>query len=117
MKFFTEAYATNDTVPATSTDAGMYANLIPLLLVFVIFYVLLIRPQQKKMKEHQKLIEGIRRGDKVVTAGGIIGIIHKVEQDDNTVHVEIAPEVRVKVLKSTISEVLNRAGEDEGKKN
>lgn len=96
-----------DAAAAAMQQPGLMANLIPLVLIIVVFYFLLIRPQQKRMKEHQALVEGLRRGDKVVTAGGIIGTVTKVE-DNTTVMVEIAPEVRVKVMRSTITNVMSK---------
>lgn len=76
----------------------------PLILVFGIFYLLVFRPQQKRIKEHQELINAVRRGDTVVTSGGIIGKVTKVGADGE-LRVEIAEGVNVRVLKSTISEV------------
>jgi preprotein translocase subunit YajC len=81
-------------------------SLAPLLLIFVVFYFLLIRPQQKKMKTHRDMIGALRRGDKVLTAGGIIGSVVKVE--DSELLVEIAKDVRVRIARSTISEVLGK---------
>lgn len=83
------------------------AQFLPIILIFVIFYFLLIRPQQKKMKEHRAMVEALRRGDQVVTSGGIVGKVSKV-QDDGMIEVEIADGVRVKVIKSTIGQVLNK---------
>tara|TARA_B100000614_G_C14405685_1_gene435624 strand:+ start:179 stop:592 length:414 start_codon:yes stop_codon:yes gene_type:complete len=80
-------------------------SLLPILLIFGVFYFLLIRPQQKKLKQHKDMVAGLRRGDRVVTAGGIIGTVAKVE-DDTMISVEIAPNVRVKVSRPTIAEVL-----------
>jgi preprotein translocase subunit YajC len=82
-------------------------SLMPLVLIFVVFYFLLIRPQQKKMKAHRELIGALKRGDKVLTAGGIIGTVVKVE-DDTTLLVEIAKDIRVRVARGTISEILNK---------
>jgi preprotein translocase subunit YajC len=82
-------------------------SLMPLVLIFVVFYFLLIRPQQKKMKAHRELIGALKRGDKVLTAGGIIGTVVKVE-DDNILLVEIAKDIRVRVARSTISELLTK---------
>lgn len=77
---------------------------LPLILIFVVFYFLLIRPQQKRVKEHRAMVDGVRRGDNVVTAGGIMGKVTKVK-DDNVVQVEIATDVRIDVVKSTLSEI------------
>jgi preprotein translocase subunit YajC len=86
---------------------GMLTGLLPIVLIFVVFWFLLIRPQQKRMKEHKALIANLRRGDKVVTGGGIIGIVTKVI-DEGEVEVEIAPEVKVRVARGTVTEVLNK---------
>ncbi len=80
---------------------------IPLILIFAIMYFLLIRPQQKKMKEHQAMVEALRRGDQVVTQGGLIGKVSKVKED-NEIEVELAEGVKVRVVKSTIAQVLNK---------
>lgn len=80
---------------------------IPFILIFVIMYFLLIRPQQQKVKQHKTMIEGLRRGDQVVTAGGLIGKISKVK-DDAEVEVEIASGVTVRVQRPTIADVLNK---------
>ena len=79
----------------------------PLVLIFVIMYFLLIRPQQKKAKMHREMVASLRRGDQIVTQGGVIGKIAKVK-DDNEVEVEIAENVRIRVVRSTISQVLNK---------
>src|SRR3954454_20906459 len=85
--------------------AASLMSFLPLVLIFVVFYFLLIRPQQKKLKEHKGMLEALRRGDRVVTGGGIIGTITKIGADDELV-VEIAEGVRVRVLRSTINLVL-----------
>jgi preprotein translocase subunit YajC len=82
-------------------------SIIPLILIFGIMYFLLIRPQQKKLKDHQALVAALRRGDQVVTAGGIVGKVTKVK-DDNEVEIEIATGVNVRVIRSTITTVLNK---------
>jgi len=73
---------------------------IPLILIFVIFYFFLIRPQQKKVKEHKLMVENLKRGDKVITSGGIVGTIERVIDNDK-VEVEISENVKVEVIKST----------------
>ncbi len=98
---------------AFAQDAGAAAGptgfeaFLPLILIVVVFYFLLIRPQQKKMKEHKAMLGAIRRGDRVVTGGGIIGTVTKVV-DDNEVAMEIADGVRVRVQRSLISTVLSK---------
>ncbi len=83
---------------------GGIAALIPLILIFVIFYFLLIRPQQKRMKEHKRLLESLKRGDRVLTAGGLYGTI--VDIEGNTVTLELADRVRVKVNRNYIAGVV-----------
>ncbi len=73
---------------------------IPLILIFVIFYFFLIRPQQKKVKEHKLMVQNLKRGDKVVTSGGIVGTVEKV-MDNDKAEVEIAPNTKVEIIKST----------------
>jgi preprotein translocase subunit YajC len=86
------------------------STMVPLILLFGIFYFLLIRPQQQRMKTHQQMVEAVRRGDTVVTAGGLIGKVAKVK-DDGELMVEIADNVQVRVLKSTLTEVRAKSGE------
>ena len=85
----------------------MFIQLMPLLLIFVVFWFFLIRPQQKKAKDHRERVSTVRRGDQVVTGGGMMGKVTKV-LDENTVQVELAENVRVKVISSTLSDVLSK---------
>ena len=85
--------------------AGILLGIAPWLLIFVIFYILMIRPQQRRVKEHQAAIASVKKGDDVITGGGIRGRVTKVSDDE--AEVEIANGVRVRVLKSTISHVLS----------
>lgn len=108
--------------PAYAQAAGPsgafdFISLLPLVLIFVVFYFLLIRPQQKKMRDHRSMVDALKRGDQVVTAGGIIGKVAKVEQGDNTVMVEIAQNVQVKVARHTISDILNKPAPASGNDN
>ena len=84
-----------------------FVQLAPLVLIFVVFYFLLIRPQQKKAKDHRAMLSTLRRGDRVVTGGGIIGTVSKVQGEEEVV-VELAEGVRVRVVRSTIQSVLTR---------
>ena len=94
---------------AGGAPAGFdFISLMPLVLIFVVFYFLLIRPQQKKMKSHRDMIGGVKRGDKVLTGGGIIGTVVKVEDSDDVLLVEIAKDIRVRVARGTISDLLNK---------
>jgi len=85
-----------------------FAQFIPLILIFVIFYFFLIRPQQKKIKEHKLMVAALKRGDEVVTSGGIVGKIERVLGDDK-VDVSISENVTVQVVQSTIQSVLSKS--------
>jgi len=103
---FSSAYAqaTTPTGGAGLLDMSSMLFIVP---IIAVFYFFMIRPQQKKMKEHRALIAGVRRGDRVVTGGGLIGQITKVISDGE-VQIEIAEGVRVRVVRSTITEVLSK---------
>ncbi|MFD1914337.1 preprotein translocase subunit YajC [Halodurantibacterium flavum] len=100
--FVTPAYA-----QAAGGGAAAFTSFVPLILIFAIMYFLLIRPQQKKLKEHRAMVEAVRRGDEVVTSGGLIGKVTKVK-DNGELEVEIADGVRVRVLRHTISQVVSK---------
>jgi preprotein translocase subunit YajC len=91
----------------TPMQGNAIAQFLPLVLIFAIMYFLLIRPQQKKLKDHKKMVEGVRRGDQVITQGGIIGKVSKV-REDGEIEVEIAENVKVRVLKSTLANVISK---------
>tara|TARA_B100001013_G_scaffold27668_1_gene15189 strand:- start:230 stop:640 length:411 start_codon:yes stop_codon:yes gene_type:complete len=98
---------------------GLVEFLLPLVLIFVVFYFLLIRPQQKKAKQHRAMVEAVRRGDRVVTAGGVRGKVMSVAED-GFASIEISPGVRVDVLKSTLADVESKpepapGGKEKGK--
>ena len=84
-----------------------FGQFIPLILIFAIMYFLLIRPQQKKVKQHQAMVTALRRGDQVVTQGGLIGKVVKVKED-NELEVELSEGVKVRVVQSTIAQVLSK---------
>ncbi len=88
--------------------AAFFLQIFPFLLIFVIFYFLMIRPQQKKVRDHQAMISAVKKGDEVITAGGIRGRVTRVV-DEREAEVEIAQGVKVRVVKSTLSQVLNAA--------
>ncbi|QLQ18151.1 MAG: preprotein translocase subunit YajC [Exiguobacterium profundum] len=85
----------------------MTSGLVPMILIVVIMYFLMIRPQQKRLKEHRAMVEALRRGDQVVTQGGILGKVTKV-QEDGIIEVEIAEGVKVKIMRATITQVLSK---------
>jgi preprotein translocase subunit YajC len=101
MLFATPAYA------QSFGGGSQLTSFVPLILIFAIMYFLLIRPQQKKVKQHQAMVKALRKGDQVVTGGGLIGKVTKVGTE-NEVEVEIASGVKVKVVQSTITTVLNK---------
>lgn len=111
--FISQAYAQG----AEGAVAGSgLAQLLPLVLIFVVFYFLMIRPQQKRMKEHRNMLEALRRGDKVVTSGGLIGTVAKVINDDE-VSVEVGEDreskIKVRVRRSMIAENLTNSAANE----
>lgn len=101
--FVTPAYAQD----AAAVGGSAVVQFIPLVLIFVIMYFLMIRPQQKKVNDHKAMIAALRRGDQVVTGGGIVGKVTKVGED-SMVEVEIAEGVKVKVVKSSVTQVLSK---------
>lgn len=90
-----------------AAEPNLLVTFLPLIAIFAIFYFLMIRPQQRKMKLHREMVANLRRGDKVVTAGGFIGTVAKVHDDE--LEVEIAKDVKVRVVRGTISEVVNKS--------
>ena len=104
--------------PAFAQDAAaggtiaVIMQMAPLILIFGVFYFLLIRPQQKKQREHRELLTKLKRGDRVLTAGGIIAQVTRVKEGVDEVEVEIAPNVRVNVLRQTISDTFKPVAAD-----
>jgi len=99
--FITPAYA-----QAASTGmSGQFSMFIPLILIFIIMYFLIIRPQRAQMKKHQEMVNSARRGDIVVTGGGLIGKVTKVYDNTGELEVEVADNVRVRVIRSTLTSV------------
>jgi preprotein translocase subunit YajC len=85
-------------------EGGMLVSLLPFILIFVIMYFLILRPQQKRVKSHQEMVKNVRRGDTVVTNGGLIGKVTKVIDDDQ-IEIEIADDVRIRQLRQMLSDV------------
>lgn len=107
MSFISSAYAQ----VAQSSGQGSenpLVNFLPLILIFAVFYIFLIRPQQKKMKEHEAVINSVKKGDEVITGGGIIGKVSKIEEGSNIIHIEIADGVVVRINKATIIELITK---------
>ena len=88
-------------------DGQGIAQFIPLILIFVIFYFFLIRPQQKRVKDHKAMVESLKRGDEIITSGGIIGVIDRVMEDDR-IEVIIGENVKVQIIRSTITSLLKK---------
>ena len=88
-------------------DGSGIAQFIPLILIFVIFYFFLIRPQQKRVKDHKLMVNSLKRGDEVITSGGIIGIVDRVMEDDR-IEVTLSDNVKVQIIKSTITSQLKK---------
>jgi len=107
LNFFPPAYAQG------AGGGDPVGFLVPMVLMIVVFYFLLIRPQQKRAKEHRQMIGNLRRGDRVVTAGGIVGKVSRAPEDAE-VEVEIAEGVKVKVVRDTISQVVTKSAPPEG---
>jgi preprotein translocase subunit YajC len=101
------AHAQGTGITGLFDNQSALIQFLPLVLIFVVFYFLLIRPQQRKAKDHKTMLDALRRGDRVVTGGGIIGTVSRVENPEE-VTVDIADGVRVRVLRSTISSVLSK---------
>ena len=86
---------------------SQFAQFIPLILIFVIFYFFLIRPQQKRVKDHKAMVESLKRGDEVITSGGIIGVVDRIMEDDR-IEVTLADNVKVQIIRSTITSLLKK---------
>lgn len=100
--FITDAWA--QAAPAAQQQPNIIEGLLPFVVLFVIFYFLLIRPQQKRAKEHKKMVETLSKGDEVVTTGGLLGKITKV--GDNFVEIEVADNVQVKIQRQMVGSVM-----------
>ncbi len=131
--FINNAYAQESSSATTQTDAislqdsenlpkapespgSNWTSLVPMVLIFAVFYFLLIRPQEKRRRAQQDLVSSVKKGEEVVTSSGIFGIVSKINDSDNTVFVSIAEGVEVKMLKTSITDILSRAKKEETKK-
>ncbi|KJV56273.1 preprotein translocase, YajC subunit [Orientia chuto str. Dubai] len=93
-----------------------WINIVPLVLVFTVVYFLLIRPQEKKRKEHEQLIRTLKKGEQIITTSGIYAVIINVDENNDTVLLEIAPNTRIKVLRAAIANVINGKTSSKGNK-
>jgi len=101
--FISSAFAQG--APGLGGDGGMLMSLLPFVLIFVIMYFLILRPQQKRVKAHQEMVKNVRRGDTVITSGGLVGKVTKVTENDEQIEVEIADGVRIRQMRQMISDV------------
>ena len=109
--FISEALAQTAGATSAADPLGGFGMIVPLVLMFGVMYFFMIRPQQKRQKEHQAMVRAAKRGDRIVTSGGIVGVITKANDADNDVEVEIAQGVKVRVMRTHIADILNRTAE------
>jgi preprotein translocase subunit YajC len=102
--FISEAFAQAAPAAAGAADSPFGAGMLPILLMFVVLYFVMIRPQMKRQKEHKSMIDALAKGDEVVIAGGVLGRVSKM--GDNFVHVEVAPNVELQVQRASVMQVL-----------
>ena len=109
MKYqlFTQANA-QEVSAAAAPNQFSFTSFVPLILIFTVFYFLIIRPQSKKMKEHQATINALKIGDKVITSGGIIGVVKDIDDKENTLEIEISEKVSVKILRSYVVDLVKK---------
>lgn len=120
--FIENAYAENDTITIQDTQtipetpkaiASGWTSLIPMILIFAVFYFLLIRPQEKRRRNQEELVSSVKRGEYIVTNSGIFGKVISINDNDNTLYIEIAKGVEIKALKTSIADIVSRAKKDE----
>ena len=106
----------SDALPQAPESVGSnWTSLVPMVLIFAVFYFLLIRPQEKRRRAQQDVVSGVKKGEEVLTNSGIIGIVSKINDSDNTVLLSIAKDVEIKILKTSISDILSRTKKEEVK--
>lgn len=96
-------------------DQSIVASILPLVLIMGIFYLLILRPQQKRYRRHQEMVKSVTKGDKVLTAGGVIGKVTKVDESQDTVHIQIADSVTIEVSRPTLATVYKEGEEPDNK--
>lgn len=119
--FINEAIAETDTITIQDVDAtpeapqaieSGWTSLTPMVLILVIFYFLLIRPQEKRRKEQEEFIAGVKKGEEIVTNSGLYGTVRKINDSDNTIMLEIANDIEVKMMKNSIADITSRKSSD-----
>jgi preprotein translocase subunit YajC len=113
------AYADNDTITIQNSETmpespsaietGWMTNLIPMVLIFCVFYFLLIRPQEKRRREQENLVNGVKKGEEVLTNSGIFGVVTKINDSDNIIHIQVAKDLEIKILKNSIADIVSRS--------
>ena len=96
----------SETTTEPNQPAFSFSSFVPLIAIFIIFYFLIIRPQSKKIKEHQEMVNALKIGNKVITSGGIIGVVKEVHQKEGQIEVEISEGVNIKILKQHVSDLV-----------
>ncbi len=116
--FINEAYADTDTITVQDSDStpdappaieSGWTSLVPMILIFVVFYFLLIRPQEKKRRAQETLVSGVKKDEEVLTNSGMFGTVTKINDNDNTIMVKVADGVEVKILKNSITDIVSRS--------
>lgn len=108
LNFFISSALAQDVATSVAKQPAAWTSMLPLIAIMGIFYLFIIRPQQKKIKEHQSLLKSISKGDRVVTTSGIFAVVSKVNEDDATVMLEIADNVSIKSRLESITEILDK---------
>ena len=108
------AQATETATAAPANDSPIF-SFVPLVLIFAVFYFLIVRPQNKKMKAHQEMVSNVKIGNKIVTTGGIIGVVKDILVKENQVEIEIADGVRIKILKQHVADLIQDVKQDSKK--
>jgi preprotein translocase subunit YajC len=116
----TDTITVQDTSSAAAApppvESNGWTSLVPMVLIFVVFYFLLIRPQEKKRRNQEALVSGVKKGEEVMTNSGLFGVISKINDSDNTVMLQIAKDVEIKVLKTSIADIVSRSKKPEDTK-
>ncbi len=112
--FFSDAFA--QAAETAAQPEFSFSSFVPLILIFVVFYFLIIRPQTKKMKDQQAMINSLKSGNKVITNGGIVGVVKDVFEKENQIEIEIAEGVRVRILKQYVTDLVKDETKDKNKK-
>ena len=120
--FINNAFADTDTITLQSSEStpesppaieSGLTSLVPMVLIFVVFYFLLIRPQEKKRRSQEALVSGVKKGEEVLTNAGIYGVVTKINDSDNTITLRIANDVEVKIQKNSIADIVSRSKGDD----